>query len=83
MRIIWDNMSKSSGLVILNGRKTGDVFGKLTSFQWNGSSVADYVIVSQSIYDNIEYFKVFFSLRVILLGKIVINYRDWRGSGIK
>ena len=25
---------------------------------WNGSSVADYVVVSQSIYDNIEYFKV-------------------------
>ena len=51
-------LCKASDLVILNGRKTGDIFGKLTSFQWNGSSVADYVVVSQSIYDNIEYFKV-------------------------
>ena len=51
-------LCKASGLVILNGRKTGDIYGKLTSFQWNGNSVADYVIVSQSIYDNIYFFKI-------------------------
>ena len=51
-------LCKSQGLVILNGRKSGDIFGKYTSFQWNGNSVVDYVIVSQSIYDDIEYFKV-------------------------
>ena len=51
-------LCKALGLVILNGRKTGDIFGKYTSFQWNGNSVVDYVIVSQPVYDEIECFKV-------------------------
>ena len=29
-------LCKSFNLNILNGRKTGDLFGKITSFQWNG-----------------------------------------------
>ena len=41
-------MCKSLGLLILNGRKVGDLFGKYTSFQWNGSSVVDYVLASNS-----------------------------------
>ena len=36
-------LCKSLGLIILNGRKVGDIFGKYTSFQWNGCSVVDYV----------------------------------------
>ena len=32
--------------------------GGHTSFQWNGNSVVDYVIASNSIYSSINYFKV-------------------------
>ena len=45
-------------LVILNGRKTGDPWGKITSYQWNGSAVVDYVITSLDIFKNIPGFKV-------------------------
>ena len=51
-------LCKSLGLVILNGRKTGDLFGAYTSFQWNGNSVVDYVMASQSLYSSISYFQV-------------------------
>ena len=51
-------MCKSLGLLILNGRKVGDLFGKYTSFQWNGSSVVDYVLASNSVFSSISYFKV-------------------------
>ena len=37
-------LCKALNLVILNGRKAGDLFGKCTSFQWNGASVVDYVL---------------------------------------
>ena len=51
-------MCKSLGLLILNGRKIGDIFGAYTSFQWNGNSVVDYVLTSHSLYHSINYFKV-------------------------
>ena len=51
-------LCKSLGLLILNGRKVGDLFGKYTSIQWNGCSVVDYVLASNSIYSSISYFKV-------------------------
>ena len=51
-------LCKSLSLSILNGRKTGDVYGKCTSFQWNGNSVVDYVIASHSLYRDIKYFEV-------------------------
>ena len=51
-------MCKSLGLLILNGRKVGDLFGAYTSFQWNGSSVVDYVLAANSIYSSISYFRV-------------------------
>ena len=51
-------MCKSLGLLILNGRKVGDLYGAYTSFQWNGSSVVDYVLASNSIYSSVSYFKV-------------------------
>ena len=47
-------LCKSLGLIILIGRKVGDVFGKYTSFQWNGCSVVDYVLASSSIYPSIS-----------------------------
>ncbi len=51
-------LCKSHELIILNGRKMGDPWGKMTSFQWNGSAVVDYVLVSIDIYKNISSFKV-------------------------
>ena len=42
----------------MNGRKTGDIFGKITSFQWNGQGVVDYVISSRELYSHITYLKV-------------------------
>ena len=30
--------------LIMNGRTIGDLFGKCTSHQWNGSSVVDYFL---------------------------------------
>ena len=49
---------KSLDFLIVNGRKTGDIFGKYTSIQWNGSSVVDYVLTSPKTFDQITYFKV-------------------------
>ena len=43
---------------IVNGRKTGDPFGKLTCFKWNGNSVVDYLITSSSVFKNISSFEV-------------------------
>ena len=37
---------------------TGDVFGAFTSHNWNGSSVVDYCIVSNEIYDRASKFSV-------------------------
>ena len=51
-------LCKSLGLVIVNGCKTCDIYGKYKSFQWNGSSVVDYVITSQKMFENIEYLNV-------------------------
>ena len=44
--------------MIINGRKTGDLFGKNTSYQWNGKAVVDYTIASMEIFDDITFFKV-------------------------
>ena len=37
---------KAEDFLIVNGRKSGDIFGKMTSHQYNGSSVVDYLISS-------------------------------------
>ena len=41
---------RSLDLNIVNGRKTGDPFGKFTCFKWNGNSVVDYLITSSSVF---------------------------------
>ena len=51
-------LCKSLGLAMLNGRKPGDLFGKYTSLQWNGSSVVDYVFVDKQLFSSISYFEV-------------------------
>ena len=52
------DICKLNDLLILNGRKTGDIFGNFTSHNWNGSSVVDYGIVSNMITDIIQNFSV-------------------------
>ena len=52
------DLCKSLDLTIINGRKTGDPFGAPTSFQWNGNSVIDYAISSQTLFSQIITFKV-------------------------
>ena len=47
-----------ANLNILNGRTFGDSFGKYTSFQYNGNSVVDYCIVSESLIKEVIYFHV-------------------------
>ena len=52
------DLCKAFNLVIINGRKTGDPFGKITSYQWNGKSVVDYATSSSDIFTDITFFKV-------------------------
>ena len=51
-------LCKSLGLITLNGRKIGDLFGNFTSFQWNGNSVVDYVLVDRSLFPSISFFRI-------------------------
>ena len=46
-------LCKYHNLNKLNGRKTGDHWGKLTSFQWNGSAIVDYVLARIDFYNDI------------------------------
>ena len=52
------DLCKSHDLRIVNGRKTGDLFGKCTSFQWNGTAVVDYLISQGNIFEKISVFKI-------------------------
>jgi hypothetical protein len=52
------DLCTSARLRIVNGRKLGDTLGYHTCHKWNGSSVVDYVIVSEDLLDAIPYFKV-------------------------
>lgn len=47
-----------SQLCILNGRCLGDTLGNFTCHNYNGSSVVDYSIVSENLYNDIVYFNV-------------------------
>ena len=52
------DMCKSLNINIVNGRKTGDIFGEYTCVKWNGNSVVDYLLTSASAFQKILYFKV-------------------------
>jgi hypothetical protein len=52
------DMCVSTGLRILNGRKPGDTMGYLTCHKYNGSSMVDYGIVSEALFNDILYFHV-------------------------
>ena len=45
-------------MAILNGRKTGDIFGKYTSINWNGKAVVDYSIVPTDFFEEVISFRV-------------------------
>ena len=47
-----------SQMRILNGRTFGDTQGMFTSYKYNGSSVVDYMITSESLLSQILYFNV-------------------------
>ncbi len=52
------DLCKLHNLIITNGRKTGDIFGKYTCHNWNGSSVVDYFLCPTSFFDRIIEFSV-------------------------
>lgn len=51
-------LCKNTDMRILNGRTIGDLEGAYTSFQYNGKSVVDYCIVSESLLPAFNQFKV-------------------------
>ena len=52
------DMCKSLDLNIVNGRKSGDIFGEYTCIKYNGNSVVDYLITSPTTYERVSSFKV-------------------------
>lgn len=52
------NLINDSDLRILNGRVLGDLQGKFTCHEHNGSSVVDYCIISPSLWSEVLYFNV-------------------------
>ena len=52
------SLCKSLNMTILNGRKTGDIFGKFTSIHWNGKAVVDYAVVPVNMYEEVTLFSV-------------------------
>ena len=67
-------------LRILNGRKTGDLVGKFTSFQPRGTSTIDYGIVNEAFWKDILTFKVHpliqYSDHCPISLKIAANYKQ-------
>ena len=53
-----NDMCIQTGLRILNGRCCGDYCGNLTCHNYNGSSVVDYGIVSESLLNQVVFFSV-------------------------
>ena len=51
-------LCNKSQMVILNGRKLGDIIGKYTCHEYNGSSVVDFIAASYKLYPKIKYFRV-------------------------
>ena len=56
-RKLLDFVSETD-LEILNGSTLGDIFGRYTCLKYNGSSVVDYTMVSSTIKQFVDHFKV-------------------------
>ena len=52
------DICKINDLIVVNGRKAGDIFGKYTCHNWNGSSVVDYLLCPTSFFGRINKFLV-------------------------
>ena len=52
------DLCKVNDLLITNGRKVGDLFGKFTSHQWNGSALNDYLLAPVHFMNRIKSFSV-------------------------
>ena len=48
------SICKANEVLIVNGRKVGDLIGSVTSFQWNGTGLVDYIISDYTIFDAIK-----------------------------
>ncbi len=49
---------KTNEFAIVNGRKLGDLFGKCTSHQYNGSSAIDYLLTAITSFNKVSFFEV-------------------------
>ena len=54
----FSSMIMNNNLTILNGRTLGDLSGSFTCVKPTGSSVVDYMAVSQKLYPNAKFFEV-------------------------
>ena len=45
---------KANDMLIVNGRKVGDIFGSPTSFQWNGEGLVDYTLADTLTFELIH-----------------------------
>ena len=52
------DVCKLNDFLIANGHSIGDIFGKFTSHQWNGSSVTDYLLFPNNFSNKISEFTV-------------------------
>ena len=52
------SLCKELDISVLNGRKAGDMYGKITCFRSNGCSVVDYGLCSNDFIKNVLFFKV-------------------------
>ena len=51
-------LCSANNMRIANGRTVGDLFGKKTCFQYNGSSLVDYVICSSKFLSKMKFLKI-------------------------
>ena len=75
-------------MLILNGRKTGDLFGRYTCHNWNGSSVVDYVLSPNQFCNKISNFSVgkyipWLSDHCIIKTTILLNDTFSRKTSVK
>ena len=49
---------KTNEFALVNGRKIGDLFGKLTSHQYNGSSMIDCLLTETKSFEKVSFFEV-------------------------
>ena len=52
------DLCKVNDILVANGRKAGDIFGKFTSHQYNGSAVNDYLLIPFELEQKISQFNV-------------------------